>query len=241
VVGLILSFIIAAAIKFFERALTFRQAFLMSAVTCAVTLVLLTAYYAAKPQLLGMERGAPALTDALAPLVAMFLTASLITRLSASYGIKNVGWFDLGAKVVFGLVVLSWIFAAAMFLLIYLVHLGGQWSMLRLNEIKEMFNMKSRLWVLVGLSLKWAASAAGRWRVIGGRVPDRGWKRPYDDPIPVPCGRELVTLEDAGDYITKLAKAEREAPEWQTAAGALLLVADAAGRRCWRGSASCAH
>jgi hypothetical protein len=126
VVGLILSFIIAAAIKFFERALTFRQAFLMSAVTCAGTLVLLIAYYAAKPQLLGMERGAPALTDALAPLVAMFLTASLITRLSASYGIKNVGWFDLGAKVVFGLVVLSWIFAAAMFLLIYLVHLGGQ-------------------------------------------------------------------------------------------------------------------
>jgi hypothetical protein len=51
------------------------------------------------------------------------------------------------------------------------------------------------------------ASAAGRWRMIGGRVPDRGWKRPFDDPIPLLGGRELVTLEDAGNYITKLPKA----------------------------------
>jgi hypothetical protein len=69
------------------------------------------------------------------------------------------------------------------------------------------------------------ASAAGRWRMIGGRVPDRGWKRPFDDPIPLLGGRELVTLEDAGNYITKLSKAEHEAPEWQAATGALILVA----------------
>jgi len=35
----------------------------------------------------------------------------------------------------------------------------------------------------------------------------KGWKRPFDDPIPLPRGRELVTLEDAGTYITKLPKA----------------------------------
>jgi len=46
--------------------------------------------------------------------------AIMITRLSANYGIKKVGWFGLGAKVVFGLFVLSWVFTAAMFLLIYL-------------------------------------------------------------------------------------------------------------------------
>jgi hypothetical protein len=34
--------------------------------------------------------------------------------------------------------------------------------------------------------------------MIGGRVPDRGWKRPFDEPIPLPDGRQLVTLEDAG-------------------------------------------
>jgi hypothetical protein len=39
---------------------------------------------------------------------------------------------------------------------------------------------------------------------------NRGWQRPFDDPIPLPRGREFVTLEDAGIYITKLPKAERE-------------------------------
>ena len=53
---------------------------------------------------------------------------------------------------------------------------------------------------------------------------DRGWKRPFDDPIPRPRGRSLVTLEDAGNYITKLPKAEHTAPEWQTARQALILV-----------------
>ena len=57
----------------------------------------------------------------------------------------------------------------------------------------------------------------------------KGWKRPFDDPIPLPRGRELVTLEDAGTYITKLPKAEHEAPEWQAAAQALLLVAERGG------------
>jgi hypothetical protein len=57
--------------------------------------------------------------------------------------------------------------------------------------------------------------------MIGGRVPKRGWSRPFDDPIVLPGGRELVTLKDAGIYITKLPKAEHEAPEWQATAEAL--------------------
>jgi len=39
----------------------------------------------------------------------------------------------------------------------------------------------------------------------------------FDDPIPLPRGRQLVTLEDAGTYITKLPKAEHTTPEWQAA------------------------
>jgi hypothetical protein len=35
----------------------------------------------------------------------------------------------------------------------------------------------------------------------------------------------LVTLQDAGNYITKLPKAEHEAAEWQAAMEALILVA----------------
>jgi hypothetical protein len=48
----------------------------------------------------------------------------------------------------------------------------------------------------------------------------------FDDPIPLPRGRQLVTLKDAGTYITKLPKAEQQAPEWQTATEALLLGAE---------------
>jgi len=40
------------------------------------------------------------------------------------------------------------------------------------------------------------------------------WKRRFDEPMPLPRGRQLVTLEDAGPYITKLPKAEHEAQEW---------------------------
>jgi hypothetical protein len=36
-------------------------------------------------------------------------------------------------------------------------------------------------------------------------------------------------LRDAGDYITKLPKAEHSAPEWQAAMEALILVADLGG------------
>ena len=58
---------------------------------------------------------------------------------------------------------------------------------------------------------------------------DRGWKRSFEDPIPLPRGRQLVTLEDAGKYITKLPKAEHEAAEWQAAMEVLILVATSGG------------
>jgi hypothetical protein len=53
-----------------------------------------------------------------------------------------------------------------------------------------------------------------------------GWSRRFDEPIPLPRGRQLVTLEDAGKYITKLPKAEHEAQEWLAAMEALILVAE---------------
>jgi hypothetical protein len=55
------------------------------------------------------------------------------------------------------------------------------------------------------------------------------WSRRFDEPIQLPHGRQLVTLKDAGKYITKLPKAEHEAPEWQTAMEALILVATQGG------------
>jgi hypothetical protein len=58
---------------------------------------------------------------------------------------------------------------------------------------------------------------------------DRGWKRAFDDPIPLPRRRQLVTLGDAGQYITRLPKAEHDAELWQAAIEALMLVADRGG------------
>jgi hypothetical protein len=42
-------------------------------------------------------------------------------------------------------------------------------------------------------------------------------------------GRQLVTLQDAGTYTTRLPKAEHEAAEWQAAMEALILVATLGG------------
>ena len=45
----------------------------------------------------------------------------------------------------------------------------------------------------------------------------------------MPKGKLLLTLRDAGNYITKLPKAEHAAPEWQAAMEALILVAELNG------------
>ena len=60
-------------------------------------------------------------------------------------------------------------------------------------------------------------------------MADRGWKRSFDDPILLPGGRQLVTLRNAANYITKLPKAAHEAAEWQAAMEALILVATSGG------------
>jgi hypothetical protein len=53
-----------------------------------------------------------------------------------------------------------------------------------------------------------------------------GWKQPFEDPIDLPNGRQLITLEDAGNYITKLSRAEHSAPEWRTAIEMLIRAED---------------
>lgn len=60
-------------------------------------------------------------------------------------------------------------------------------------------------------------------RAVGsGQAPEADRQRKFEDPIPLPKGRQLVTLKDAA-YITKLPKKESDLPEWQTAIEVLLL------------------
>jgi hypothetical protein len=73
----------------------------------------------------------------------------------------------------------------------------------------------------------------------GARVAERGWKRRFDEPIPTPKGKPLVTLKDAAAYIMALPKREADTAEWQAAIEALMLVATSgAGQRCSRASAA---
>jgi hypothetical protein len=60
-------------------------------------------------------------------------------------------------------------------------------------------------------------------------VAEKGWRREFEDPIPLPGGRKLITLRDAASYIMKLPKPEHSAPEWQTAMEALILIAENGG------------
>jgi hypothetical protein len=52
-------------------------------------------------------------------------------------------------------------------------------------------------------------------------MADRGWKRPFEDPIPLTDGEQLRTLGDAGSYIMALPAEAKAAPRWQAAAEAL--------------------
>jgi hypothetical protein len=61
------------------------------------------------------------------------------------------------------------------------------------------------------------------------RGTESGWSRNFEEPIPLPRGRPLVTPQDADTYITRLPKAEHEAAEWQEAMEALILVATSGG------------
>jgi hypothetical protein len=55
------------------------------------------------------------------------------------------------------------------------------------------------------------------------------WSRAFDNPIPLPRGRQLVTLKDAANYVQKLPKAEQDLEAWQAAVEALLLVVELNG------------
>jgi hypothetical protein len=60
------------------------------------------------------------------------------------------------------------------------------------------------------------------------------WTREFDDPAPLPRGRQRVTLKDAANYIQKLPKAEQLMGEWQAAVEAVIIrswAANACARR----------
>jgi hypothetical protein len=79
-------------------------------------------------------------------------------------------------------------------------------------------------------SRKLARASVSEYRVYDEAVQRSSqvmpWSRPFEDPIPLPGGRQLVTLEDAAAYIMKLPKAAQDLEEWQTATGCLIGAAE---------------
>ena len=55
------------------------------------------------------------------------------------------------------------------------------------------------------------------------------WSRTFHIPIPLPDGRMLRTLRDAGDYIQALPGAKHKRPEWQVAAEMVLAAVEGSG------------
>jgi hypothetical protein len=53
-----------------------------------------------------------------------------------------------------------------------------------------------------------------------------GWSRTFADPIILQDGRKLLTLRDAGEFITRLPKTKHARPEWRLAAAMLMQAAE---------------
>jgi hypothetical protein len=60
-------------------------------------------------------------------------------------------------------------------------------------------------------------------------VPEKGWRRSFEDPIILPDGSKLITLLDAGEYIAALPRKEAQVDHWQAAVEALLMAAEDRG------------
>ncbi|MEO6780823.1 MAG: hypothetical protein ABI407_06820, partial [Bradyrhizobium sp.] len=55
------------------------------------------------------------------------------------------------------------------------------------------------------------------------------WSTPFDDPIALPGGGRLATLQQAVDYIMKLPQEVQQQARWQTAIENLINAAEAGG------------
>ena len=55
------------------------------------------------------------------------------------------------------------------------------------------------------------------------------WSTPFAEPIALPGGGRLVTLQHAADYVMKLPEAEQHEARWQTAVENLIRAAETGG------------
>ena len=97
----------AATIKILERRLTFTQSLLMSAIAAAVSIALLVIFHLGKAVF-----GARQYADRLVGFVDLLVPGAVVTRLARNYGVEKSGWFGVGAKATFWLMLVVFVLAA---------------------------------------------------------------------------------------------------------------------------------
>jgi hypothetical protein len=55
------------------------------------------------------------------------------------------------------------------------------------------------------------------------------WSTPFDDPVPLPGGGSLTTLQQAADHVMALPEDVQHEPHWQTAVENLINAAENGG------------
>jgi hypothetical protein len=56
-----------------------------------------------------------------------------------------------------------------------------------------------------------------------------GWNRPFEDPVLLPDGLELIMLKNAADYVMALPNSEQKHERWLAAIEGLIMAAEGRG------------
>jgi hypothetical protein len=102
----------APFLMYFSGALTFIQALRISAVSFAVMMSLMFAFYAIKPV------GTGAGVEGIVSVLSLSLAGALITELAARNGIKKTGLLGVGAKAVLSLLAMSWVLVGVLYVVV---------------------------------------------------------------------------------------------------------------------------
>lgn len=100
----VLSVISAGLIKRFADKLTLKQSFFIALLAYFIMMIVVVVYYLFRGPI-----GLPREMDTVATLVSLAVAGTVITHQARLYGVEKTGWFGVGAKTMFSLIVLSWI------------------------------------------------------------------------------------------------------------------------------------
>ena len=108
VVVFVLSVVSAGLLRRFANELTLKEGFFISFVAYGIATFALIAYTFAKPFL-----GVPTYyADFIGTIAWMGLTGTIMTVQARKYGVQKTGWFGVGGKTMFAVLVLSWVLVA---------------------------------------------------------------------------------------------------------------------------------